>query len=225
MWERSYEDDDFLAIRIGLGRRPFEVQLKIPKQGFQLYEDDLRNLPVELSKKYGILNNVPLTLDIHNNHTIGIIGSQKNIRTILNETILNIISLHSYDEVKLVLVTSPKQAQSFDDFKNVPHIWSNDKKVRFFATNPDEVHFIFNIIDERIKEREESQDRVDTPIPHFVVIVTEPYLIEKEALLRYMNDAQNHVGITTLFAYGDITKEIVIDHGSPVSFRIKPAKS
>ena len=104
------------------------MQLKIPKQGFQLHEDELRNLPVELSKKYGTLNNVPLTLDIFTNHTIGIIGSQKNIRTILNEVILNIISLHSYDEVKLVLITSPKQVYNFDDFKNVPHIWSNDKK-------------------------------------------------------------------------------------------------
>lgn len=164
---------------MGLGSRPFEVQLKIPKQGFQLHEDELRNLPVELSKKYGTLNNVPLTLDIFTNHTIGIIGSQKNIRTILNEVILNIISLHSYDEVKLVLITSPKQVYNFDDFKNVPHIWSNDKKVRFFATNPDEVHYIFNIIDEMIKEREESQDRGGTPIPHYVVIVTEPNLIEK----------------------------------------------
>ncbi len=206
LWERSYEDDDFLAIRMGLGSRPFEVRLKTPKQGFQLYEDELRNLPTELSKKYGILSNVPLTLDIRNNHTIGIIGSQKNIRTILYETILNIISLHSYDEVKLVLVTSPKQARIFDDFKNVPHIWSNDKKVRFFATNPDEVHFVFNIIDETIKEREGSQDRDASPIPHFVVIVTEPNLVEKEALLRYMNDADNQVGITTIFAYGDITK-------------------
>ena len=95
LWERSYEDDDFLAIRMGLGNRPFEVKLKIPKQGFQLYEDELRNLPTELSKKYGILSNVPLTLDIRTNHAIGIIGSQKNIRTILYETILNIISLHS----------------------------------------------------------------------------------------------------------------------------------
>ena len=31
-------------------------------------------------------------------------------------------------------------------------------------------------------------------------------MIEKEALLRYINDAENSVGITTLFAYGDITK-------------------
>ncbi len=206
LWERSFEDEDFLAIRMGLGSRPFAVKLKIPKQGFQLHEDELRNLPVELAKKYGVLNNVPLTLDIHNNHAIGIIGSQKNIRAILNETILNIISLHSYDEVKLVIVSSPKQAHTFVDFKNVPHIWSNDKKVRFFATTPDEVHFVLNIIDETIKEREGSQDQVETPIPHYIVIVTEPDLIEKEALLRYMNDADNQVGITTLFAYGDITR-------------------
>lgn len=206
LWERSSEDEDFLAVRMGLGNRPFEVQLKIPKQGFQLYEDELRNLPVELVKKYGILNNVPLTLDMHNNHAIGIIGSQNNIRVILNETILNIVSLHSYDEVKLVIVVPPKQAHTFEDFKNVPHIWSNDKKVRFFATTPDEVHFIFNIIDEAIKEREVSQDKTETPIPHYVVVVTEPDLIEKEALLRYMNDADNQVGITTLFAYGDISR-------------------
>lgn len=206
LWERSYEDDDFLAIRMGLGDRPFEVQIKTPKQGFQLYEDELRALPAELAQKYGVLNNVPLTLDIRNNHTIGIIGNQKNIRTILNEIILNIISLHSYDEVKIVLVVPPKYSNIFDDFKNVPHIWSNDKRVRFFATNPDEVHFIFNVIDEMIKEREEVQDGSNAPIPHFVTIVTEPNLVEKEALLRYMNDADNQVGITTLFAYGDITK-------------------
>ncbi len=206
LWERSFEDDDFLSIRLGLGSRPFGVQLKIPKQSFQLYDDEFRSLPVELANKYSVLNNVPLTLDIQNNHTIGIIGSQKNIHTILNEIILNIISLHSYDEVKLVIVTTPKQAYSFNDFKNVPHIWSNDKKFRFFATTLDEVHFIFNIIDEKIKEREGSQDITDERTPHYVVIVTEPYLIEKEALLRYLNDSYNQVGITTIFAYGDITR-------------------
>lgn len=206
LWERSYEDSDFLDVRMGLGSRPFEVQLKIPKQGFQLYEDELRKLPGELSEKYGILTNVPLTLDINNNHTIGIIGSQKNMCTLLDEIILNIISLHSYDEVKLVFVISPKRALDFDDFKNIPHIWSNDKKVRFFATNQDEVHFVFNGIDEMIKEREESQDRVTAPVPHYVLIITEPDLIEKEALLRYIEDAENHVGITTIFAYGNITR-------------------
>ena len=135
------------------------MQLKTPRQGFQLYDDELRDRPAELAKEFSVLSNVPLTLDIRNNHTIGIIGNRKNIQTVLNEMILNVISLHSYDEVKLVLVTSPKQEAAFEPFKNVPHIWSNDKKIRFFATNPDEVHFIFNVIDETLKEREETRVR------------------------------------------------------------------
>lgn len=206
LWERSYEDNDFLSIRIGLGSRPFEVQLKIPKPGFQLYEDELIKLPAELSRKYRVLDNVPLTIDLRNNHTFGLIGSQKNVRIILNELILNIIALHSYEEVKLVFITSPKQALNFSAFKNVPHVWNNTKEIRYFATDLDEVHFIFNAINESIKEREEVSDRGICPLPHYVIIVTEPALIEKESLLRYMNDAENSVGITTFFAYGDITK-------------------
>lgn len=206
LWERSHEDDDFLDVRIGLGNRPFDVKIKTPKQRFQLYEDELCNLPAEISVKYGSLINVPLTLDIYHNRTIGIIGSRKNMCIILNEIILNLISLHPCDEVKLVLIVSPKQTDIFDDFKNVPHIWSNDKRVRYFATNPDEVHFVFNVIDETLKEREELQNETVSATPHFVFIVTAPHLIEKEAMLRYINDSDNHVGITTIFAYGDITR-------------------
>ena len=206
LWERSYEDPDFLSIRMGLGSKPFDIPIKVPKWGFQLYDDEMRKLPLELSQKYGMLSNVPLTIDICNNHTIGIIGDQGNIRIILNEIILNIISLHSYDEVKLVLVTTPKQGKQYEIFKNIPHIWSNDKKARYFATNSDEVHYIFNMIDEVIKGRENLENKGIAPIPHYVIIVTEPSLVEKEALLRYMNDAENKVGLSTIFAYGDITK-------------------
>lgn len=207
LWERSAEDEDFLAVRMGLGSRPFNVRIKIPKQGFQLYDDEMRELPVKLADKYGTIENVPLALDMRNNHAIGIIGNQKNIRIVLNEIILNIISLHSYDEVKLVIVAPPKQAYAFEDFKNVPHVWSNDRKVRFFATTQEEVHFIFNMIDEVAKEREgRQQNETVMQIPHYVVVAVEPELIENEALLRYLRDADNKVGITTLFAYGDITK-------------------
>lgn len=226
LWERSDEDEDFLAIRMGLGSRPFGIQLKTPKQGFQLYEDELRNLPVELTKKYGVLNDVPMTLDFFHNRTIGVIGDQDHIQSILCETILNIIALHSSEEVKLILIAPPKQAHYFEIFKNVPHIWSNDKKVRFFASNPDEVHYVFNILNDVFKQRDSANHLVKS-IPHYVVIATEPNLIEKEALLRYLNDAENQVGVTTLFAYGDITKlpksckTIILSDDSRTGYYIK----
>ena len=206
LWERSSEDPDFLDVRMGLGSRPFEVKLKIPKQGFQLYDDELRDLPVELSKKYQTMDDVPLSLDIRNNRAIAVIGDKDNMGVLLNEMVLNVISLHSYDEAKVVLITSPKQSFGLEVYKNVPHIWSSDKKVRYYATNSDEVHFIFNVIGEEIKDRENNQDKSTPHTPHYVIIVTEPELVAKEALVRYMNDSENQVGITTIFAYGVITK-------------------
>ncbi|MCI8308556.1 MAG: type VII secretion protein EssC, partial [Lachnospiraceae bacterium] len=206
LWERSYEDTDFLAVRLGLGDRPFDVSIKVPRQGFQLHDDDMRELPAALSKKYVTLSNVPLTLNISDNRTIGIIGDSENIKTILDEVILNVIALHSYDEVKLVFIVPPKQAQIFEMYKNVPHVWSDDKKVRFFATNTDEVHFVFNVIDEALRNRETLENGNAVSVPHYILIITEPSMVEKEALGRYMYDADNKVGLTSIFAYGDITR-------------------
>lgn len=208
LWERSYEDDDFLSIRIGLGNKKFDLQIKAPKQGFNLYEDELSGLPANISNKYGLLTEVPLAINIYDHRTVGIVGGRKKIKTILREFILNITALHSYDEVKLAFVVSPKQFEEYDILKNVPHLWSNDRKLRYVATNPEEVHFMFNAIDEVVKERE-NNDAVTSDIkhvPHYVFVIMTPQLIEREALLRYIYDADNKVGITSIFAYGDITK-------------------
>lgn len=204
LWERSIGEDDFLDVRLGLGSRPFSVNIKIPKQGFKLYDDEMAELPPKLLEKYGTLDNVPLALDLFSNRCVGIIGDKSNMENILNEIILNIISLHSYDEVKLVFITTPEQKVLFERFKNVPHTWSNNKQVRYFATNIEETHYISSFIEEILQEREndkESQIRV----PHFIFIITEQSLIERESLSRYLNNPYNNVGITTIFAYGDIT--------------------
>ena len=208
LWERSNEDKDFLSVRLGLGSKPFDVKIKIPKRGFQLYEDEMQELPDKIFKKYGTLSDVPLTINLADNNTIGVIGDYDKINIILREIILNIVALHSYDEVKLVIVTSSNRVSDYEILKNIPHIWSNDKKIRYFATNPEEVHFVFNAIDDIVKERKNLQRESAKNLisPHYVLIVTEPFLIEKEALLRYVYDTKNEVGITTIFAYGDITK-------------------
>lgn len=204
LWERSIGEEDFLNVRLGLGSRPFSVNIKIPQQNFTLQEDELASLPSKLLERYGTLENVPLALNLFTNRAVGIIGDQSNMNNIINEIILNIVSLHSYDEVKLVFITNPKQKVFFERFKNVPHAWSNDKTIRYFATTIDEVHHVFNSIEEIVQERNDD-DRKKIKVPHFIFIVTEHDLIEKEPLSRHLQNPYNNVGITTIFAYGDIT--------------------
>lgn len=208
LWERSYSDKDFLAVRIGIGSRPFDVKIKVPRKGFQLNADELADLPAKLSEKYGTLTRVPLTINIRDNRTIGLIGRKEHVQNLLTAMILNIIALHSYDEVKLVFVVSKKQIGEFDIYKNLPHVWSNDRKIRYFAANQEEVHYIFSSIDEIVRERENDSREAndDICVPHYVIVIVDSSLIEREALLRYIDLSKDNVGITAVFAYGDITK-------------------
>lgn len=206
LWERSAQDEDFLRVRLGIGSRPSKLRIKIPKVGFQLHPDPLCALPGQLVQKYGVLSDVPMTLDLGSSQTVGLIGDEENLYTLLESVILNIIALHPYNEAKLVFVVPPQQAHRFEMFKDVPHVWSDDKKIRYFATNPDEVHFVFSAIDEEIQNRKNQESKQKIAVPHYIILVMTPSLIEREALLRYMNDPQNDAGITTLFAYGDITE-------------------
>lgn len=206
LWERSAQDEDFLRVRLGIGSRPFNLKIKIPKVGFQLHPDPLSALPGQLAQKYSVLSDVPMTLDLASSQTIGMIGDKENVHSLLESIILNIIALHPYNEVKMVLIVPPQQVHRFELFKDVPHVWSDDKKVRYFATTPEEVHFVFNSIDEEIQNRKNQESKKKLSVPHYVVVVMHPALIEREALLRYLNDPQNDAGITILFAYGDITE-------------------
>ena len=58
-----------------------------------------------------------------------------------------------------------------------------------------------NYDEELLRERERCAD-----MTHELNLLRPSQTAEREALLRYMNDPQNDVGITTLFAYGDITE-------------------
>ena len=212
LWERSFTDEDFLNVRVGIGNYPFDVKIKIPRKGFQLYEDELIDLPSKLVERYSLLEQVPLTIDIKAHSTIGFIGKQDHIYSILHEIILNIIALHPYDEVKLMFVIPPQKLNQFDIYKNLPHVWSNDRRVRYFATNQEEVHYIFNNVDEVLQNREDFStispisDTNKLPVPHYVLVILDSTLIEREALLRYINSSQKTLGITTFFVYGDIMK-------------------
>ncbi len=206
LWERSAGDEDFLDVRVGLGSRPFQVQVKTPKTGFELYPDELRSLPGQLAEKYRTLTNVPLTLDLRRNRTVGIIGDRERVRSVLEEMILNVISLHACDEVKLVFVLPPWEEKRWEGYKNVPHLWSSDRTIRYFAVSREEAHFMFSAIDEDLKERRAEDDQPARQLPHYVLILLEPALVEKEALLRYLQDADEPIGLTAVFAYGSVTK-------------------
>lgn len=204
LWERSAGDDDFLSVRVGLGDRDSGIDIHIPRDGFTLDGDELRELPKGIAEKYRVLKHVPITLPLREQVTVGLIGKRANIFRIANGIALNIAALHSWDEVKMVFVCWEKDGGEFEWARELPHVWSSDRSLRYLCTDPDEVHQVFSAVDELVKSREDGGENRGQALPHFVFFVADRSLIEGEALLRYLENPDNRVGISALFLYGDI---------------------
>lgn len=202
VWERTIEDIDFADVRIGLGEQPNDIKLNVPKEKFSLVVDSMKDKPTELRDKYEKVPNMPITIPLKEDVVVGIIGKKKERRIVLNNMIVQLAGLHSYDELKIIMVCNESQIQEFEWVKYLPHNWSNNKKVRYFATNREEAHEVFTHIDEIIREREEAtreSDKNKKQIPYFVAFILDIDLVADEAAMRYLAEADNKVSVSSVF--------------------------
>ena len=97
----------------------------------------------------------------------GIVGDGQMVYGILRHILIQLAAYHSYDEVKLVFLCDESRLGEFGYVRFLPHIWDNDHRERFLATNPEEVQNLSagftRIIEKRRQEKAEA-------CPHYVVI-------------------------------------------------------
>lgn len=56
-----------------------------------------------------IIEDVPITVSLFENHVTGVIGARNNVLNFANGMILQLASLYSYDEVKFVFLYDEKK--------------------------------------------------------------------------------------------------------------------
>ena len=221
LWERSYADEDFLDVRLGLGEREFETEIQHPPKGFVLHDDTLVDEAIALAEKYKMLKNVPVSVSLRDKRAIGIVGEGGNIFNLLRCIVLNIAALHSPDDVKICVVCNELQKEEVEWVKDLPHCWNGAKTARYFVTNQSEAHRLFNEMDEKIQEREALIGKDDARLPHIVVIVLDETLVENVPFYRYLIDTENNAGISAIFPaerFNKIPKECnaIIQHEGDV---------
>lgn len=204
IWERTPRDEDFLSLRLGLGERPFEYEIKTRKQGFVLHEDQLESRGRELRERYDTLRDVPVTLSLMEKKTVGVIGRTHDVAKIL---ILNLAFFHASEDVKIVLVYNRFQAEEYGALSTLPHIWSDDRTRRYVATTKAEAHALFSVIDEEIQRRETQLRKDDQRLPHYVCMVFDSALLEDVPCRRYLLDNDNTVGMSTVF-FGEQLRDV-----------------
>lgn len=182
LWERTSNQSDFLRIRLGIGELDLDADIRYQEKKFTMDDDSLQNAMLALAEKPKKLSNVPISISLRDNIAVGIYG-EKNMRNkVLLSMLLQIISLHGYDEVKVIMVTDELDESMWKFTKYLPHIWDDNKNIRYYVHNQDDIKEMSPILERTILAKDE--DAKKRHLPHYICIITNNQIRKKFNLLN-----------------------------------------
>lgn len=199
LWNRNFRHTDVLNYRIGIGNIPFPVPVEVPQDKFTMIDDLMADKPREIKEKYHIMYQVPVCVDLKAHSVVGVIGDVNSWAQIIKNLVVQIAGNNSYIDVKIALLyDSSKLAnpKMWDFVRWLPHVWSEDKKIRFFATNKNEARDIFYSISQNLRVRKENghQDLQ----PYYVMVILNKELLEGELITDYIGEGSSNIGLSTV---------------------------
>ena len=182
LWERHPGDEDFLSLRLGTGRQPAKAQIRTQPRRLQLAEDEFTHLPEQLAEKYRLVEDMPLCCELFRDGVCGVIGPRKEAVELALSMAAQIAALHSYEDVKLVVVFPKEEWQFFSWMRWLPHCASAERDIRTIACTEEEAKEFLPSLEAVIRERLDSRkewsfaEKTST-LPHYIFLVADPSLL------------------------------------------------
>lgn len=193
LWGCGFGQNDFLQIRVGLGSGTLDAEVSYSERKFTLDDDNLQEEMLLIAEKENKLNNIPITYSLFENRFSGVIGDRKIIAEFAKGIIIQLSALYSYDEVKFVFLYDDFEKEIFEFVKWLPHVWSDDNKFRFIATNSNEVKEVSAYFDRIIEERQNlNSSDIDDVRPHYVFFSLSKTLAGRsDAIKKVLSEKEN----------------------------------
>ena len=206
LWSRNTSHKDFLYHRVGKGIIPLQMKVELSESNNVFYDDELDKRCLEISKKYKMLDNVPVCVDLASENLIGIVGGngKRGSYQIVYDLIAQITTQNCYTDVKLAFLTANEISGNNDSWSFglwFPHVWSEDRKRRYIAFEQEEVSDVCYDLTSVFREYSKDSGKDH---PHYVIIVEDQSLLEGELITKYLFDHENAPFVTTLLMADDV---------------------
>ena len=177
LWERKIDDNDFLTIRVGTGDKPLDAEIEYPKKEFTMEDDNLVEILNTIVNKSKILKDVPITFSLADKNISALIvqDNERIVEKFMQNMIIQLISLHSYEDLKLVFLTKNSNGTKWEHYKNLPHVWDNSKKIRFFADNYNDLKEISRVLEAEFASRITKERATYKQFSPYYLIITDDY--------------------------------------------------
>ena len=114
---------------------------------------------------------------------------------------MQIAGNNSYTDVKIAFVFDEQKlpgSQSWEFVKWLPHVWSEDRRIRYYATNKNEANEVFYSLGQIMRSRSEKE--TNSLKPYFVLFILNKELLEGELLSKYIDGESSALGMSAIIA-------------------------
>ena len=207
LWERRIQDKDFLEVRIGIGDVPLNLKINCPEEKFAMEDDNLLDELHEMIDNSMSIKDAPIITSLYENNIAGIISNNDNtISDFVKNIILQLVTFHGYDHLKLVFLLKNNTSKNWEYVKKTPHIWDDTKQTRFFASDEKELNEILKFLGEKLRIRceNEKDEEENNKLPYYLIITDDYEHIENFSFIRELLQKKENYGFGLLCVSNDI---------------------
>ena len=198
-WDKRLDQYDFLVARLGLGRERLRAQIDYPDEGFTIDESEMKRRADELINNFRFIESVPVGYSFKYQRLTAIMGSRDLTVNFVNNIILQLISFHSHDDLKLVVITNENNMKDFEYIKYLNHAFNNSRTYRYFASSVDEAKNVNDVLSAEISMRNLEEGRKTPYKPHYLIIVDDYEKIKQYDLINTIAESEKDLGASVIF--------------------------
>ena len=208
LWERRPEDPDFLMVRVGKGKQPFSVTVKLP----EVESVDAMAVEVQRFKNdFTLVDTIPCGIALPKVKSLGITGRRQDVAALTHEMLCQIATHHSPEDVRILGIYPLSQKQDWEWMSDLPHTapLKGCKLKRLTAVGEDEAIQLLNFMLEELSQRaskmaEQSAATNTTTLqpvalPHLVVLVHDYVDVRQHPALTHAFKLGEQLGVSVIY--------------------------
>ena len=214
LWERKIDQIDFLTVRVGRGQIPFEVKINYHTADFSMEDDNLIKMLDDLGNEFSLLNNVPISYSFADNNITAVTGLVPKSLYFVYNSLLQLMAYHSYDNLKIVVFTNSRNSNKWKFLKESLYCFSDDKNIRFYAENSEEMQEVSNYLEKIFYYRKDviKDNRDNTKKSYmffnsyYLIIIDDIDMARKINIVDSVLDSNINVGFSLLILENRLSK-------------------
>lgn len=182
LFERTTEDEDFLAVYLGKGRIKAKRVIDYKRKEKLEVGDELSSLPERLCEIFEYIENAPITVNIKDANAVGIVGKNEFLYNIFKNVLVDIAVRQYYGDVKIFILVD--DVEKYDWVRLLPHVFQENGLRNIVSDNASKNN-IFEMLYRELCDRESKKGCYE----HFVIFVMNEYGIKNHPISKFISKA------------------------------------